>query len=113
MNLTVYNPDEHEEPKGDSPIPEVREEIENIVSFSVVPPDPNYMSVEEVAKILWKTEEEIMIWITKWGALPARDIWGEWRIDREAFERDRSSIDYFFEEDPDEEKGLTVVTTDE
>lgn len=52
MTLSIYNPDEHEEPREDSPIPEVREEVENIVSFSVVPPDPNYMSVEEVAEIL-------------------------------------------------------------
>ncbi len=49
MNLTVYNPDEHEEPKEGSPIPEVREEVENIISFSAASP---YMSIEEVATIL-------------------------------------------------------------
>lgn len=51
MNLTVYNPDEPEEPE-DSPIPEAREEVGNIVPFSVTPPDPNYMNIEEVAAIL-------------------------------------------------------------
>lgn len=80
MNLTVYNPNEPE----DSTIPEAREEVGNIVPFSVTPPDPNYMNIEEVAAILWKTEEKILFGISC-GKLPARDIWGEWRIDREAF----------------------------
>lgn len=49
MNLTVYNPDEPEEPQEGSPIPEVQEEVENIISFSAASP---YMSIEEVATIL-------------------------------------------------------------
>jgi hypothetical protein len=60
MNLTVYNPDEHEEPQEGSPIPQVQEEVENIVSFSVKSQESQNITVEEVAEILSVTEEKVI-----------------------------------------------------
>ena len=77
MNLPGYESDEEEEPLKSQ-----------------------YMSVAEVAKVLGKTEKEILAWLSR-GMLPGLERNGEWQINRELFEGDRLSIDEFFNIDRD------------
>ncbi len=105
MNLSIYEPDEDNKADNSEANPDIIPFSLNITQK----PRQEYLSIQEVAEVLWKTPEEILEWISLC-LLPALKIQGEWKIIRKHFNKRRLQINEFFEDDPDKEGDLTTVT---